>query len=244
MITKVPGLEAESSSTTSEPWIKTIGPFVAAVVAICIAASAGLLSWLRRPRFAVLHENADTDDDRIAVPRRGGPDQVRYLRIRLLNQAGWWLTRRTAEDVQIAVETVRCIKGSAVGPIIPITGRMLRWTLHHETTTTRLPPGVARYADVIRSDFVEVDGQGHVRNRLLLIPEPSDETRYDMNKGTYEFEGWISAKDTKPQRLKLRINVTDEPIPTDPDTAFWPVSIDVLKPRAEAGSKSPKRLPR
>ncbi len=216
---------ARSVSTAPAPdgdsAVKTVGPFVAAVVALGIAFSGAVAKRLRQPRLRLDHDPMDkAHDDRIVVfPNTG--DERRLWRLRARNVERRFGSRRTAEDVEISVTRLQPHDGEAV---TPITGRALRWTLE-ESPKAVIPSGVGRYCDL--AVWSRADGE---RALVPLLPTASNEWRYELMPGrTYELDLVITAKDVRAVHYTATI--------TRRAKAPWPVTVERLEP-ARRGRRS------
>ena len=127
------------------PWtvgwdaIVAIGTLAAVVVAVLIALLPLIRERRRRPRLSLTH--AEPHD---IVRERSASEDVARFRLRIKAAEG----KRTAENVEVFVESVSETVADGIRALLPAGGQPLRVS-HSDRTAQAVPSGASRFVDLV-----------------------------------------------------------------------------------------------
>ena len=177
--------------------LRSLGPFVAAAVALYIAFRSERRQRRERPELRLIYEHKTSDDFAAGV---GDPSmQTHWVRLRVANRWG----KRTAEDVEMLVIDLRPRRAEG-----SLNGFALKWSnmldAHGQPITRQtIPSGIARHVDLVCTlgptwDFDQpklVEGETWSGLQLQVHPVPSG-TRRIFDAGAWTLLLALTAKDT------------------------------------------------
>jgi hypothetical protein len=177
--------------------LRSVGPLIAAGVALFIAFRAERRERRQRPELRLLYEHDTGDDFALGIGVHG--TESHWVRLRVANRWG----KRTADDVEVLVVDVRpqSDRGS-------LNGFALIWSNVFDAqgqprTRQTIPAGVARHVDLVCTrqsssddwDRAEpAEGESHSSLELQVHPVPVG--RRFLSAGHWTVLVALTAKDT------------------------------------------------